>query len=123
MGRYYSGDIEGKFWFAVQSSMAADRFGAVAMEPNYVQYYFDEDNLPDIEAELEKIRNTLGENLEKLDSFFSSINGYNDDMLVKQGFKKDEIKSLLVDYADYKLGIQIKECIENTGQCAFDAEL
>ncbi len=29
MGRYYSGDIEGKFWFAVQSSYAADRFGVI----------------------------------------------------------------------------------------------
>jgi hypothetical protein len=28
MGRYYTGDIEGKFAFAVQSSDAADRFGS-----------------------------------------------------------------------------------------------
>ena len=27
MGRYYNGDIEGKFWFAVQSSNDADFFG------------------------------------------------------------------------------------------------
>ena len=27
MGRYYSGDIEGKFWFAIQSSDDADYFG------------------------------------------------------------------------------------------------
>ena len=27
MGRYYNGDIEGKFWFAVQSSDDADFFG------------------------------------------------------------------------------------------------
>ena len=27
MGRYYTGDIEGKFWFAVQSSDDADFFG------------------------------------------------------------------------------------------------
>ena len=27
MGRYYSGDIEGKFWFAVQDSDDADHFG------------------------------------------------------------------------------------------------
>jgi len=27
MGRYYDGDISGKFWFGVQSSDAADRFG------------------------------------------------------------------------------------------------
>ena len=27
MGRYTSGDLEFKFWFAVQPSDAADRFG------------------------------------------------------------------------------------------------
>ena len=27
MGRYYNGDINGKFWFAVQNSNCADRFG------------------------------------------------------------------------------------------------
>ena len=44
MGRYYSGDIEGKFWFTVQSSNAADRFGSIGYEPSYLEYYFDEDN-------------------------------------------------------------------------------
>jgi hypothetical protein len=45
MGRYYSGDIEGKFWFALQDSDAADRFGVEGDQPNYITYYFDEDNL------------------------------------------------------------------------------
>ena len=27
MGRYYSGDIEGKFWFGIQESNDADNFG------------------------------------------------------------------------------------------------
>ena len=38
MGRYYDGDINGKFMFAVQSSSAADRFGSEGhnnyLEPN-----------------------------------------------------------------------------------------
>jgi hypothetical protein len=29
MGRYYSGSIRGKFWFGLQSSSAADRFGVL----------------------------------------------------------------------------------------------
>ena len=33
MGRYYNGDIEGKFWFAVQSSDCADRFGSIGEQP------------------------------------------------------------------------------------------
>jgi hypothetical protein len=52
MGRYYSGDIEGKFWFAVQSSTAADRFGASHNEPSYVEYCYSEDDLEGVEAEL-----------------------------------------------------------------------
>jgi len=28
MGRYYTGDIVGKFWFAIQSSDDASHFGA-----------------------------------------------------------------------------------------------
>ena len=40
MGRYYSGDIEGKFWFAVQSSDDADFFVATGEHSNYFDYYF-----------------------------------------------------------------------------------
>ena len=41
MGRYYNGDIEGKFWFAVQSSDDADFFGQQG-EARFLNYYFDE---------------------------------------------------------------------------------
>ena len=41
MGRYYNGDIDGKFWFAVQSSNDADFFG-VEGTPRFLDYYFDE---------------------------------------------------------------------------------
>ena len=53
MGRYYYGDIEGKFWFAVQSSDAADRFGVIGEEPHYLEYDFTEDDLEEVEEELE----------------------------------------------------------------------
>jgi len=35
MGRYYSGDINGKFWFGIQSSTDAENFGAIN-EPYYI---------------------------------------------------------------------------------------
>ena len=35
MGRYYCGDIDGKFWFAVQSSNDADNFGVQGYYPNH----------------------------------------------------------------------------------------
>lgn len=119
MGRYYMGDIEGKFWFGLQSSDAADRFGVTGEEPNYITYYFDEDNLDDVEKEIKNIEESLGDKLQTIENFFKDNNGYNDDMLEKAGITKNELS----DYADLGLGKQIKDCIEKTGQCSFDAEL
>ena len=39
MGRYYGGDIEGKFWFGVQSSVDARHFGADPEESEKVYSY------------------------------------------------------------------------------------
>jgi hypothetical protein len=118
MGRYYMGDIEGKFWFALQSSDAADRFGVTGEEPGYIRYNFDEDNLEDVEKEIKKIEETLGDKLEIIDKFFKENNGYNDEMLEKEGFTKDDLR----EYADLSLGKQIRDCIKETGQCYFEAE-
>ena len=41
MGRYYEGDIDGKFWFAVQSSDDGEFFGAEEQESNWIDYYVD----------------------------------------------------------------------------------
>ena len=35
MGRYYSGNINGKFWFACQSSDAMEKYGAVLHDPMF----------------------------------------------------------------------------------------
>jgi hypothetical protein len=44
MGRYYHGDIEGKFWFAVQSSNDADFFGCEG-EARFLNVPHDNSNL------------------------------------------------------------------------------
>jgi len=50
MGRYYSGDIEGKFWFACQSSDDADNFGVTGTPPDdRLNYYFKEEDKPEVE--------------------------------------------------------------------------
>lgn len=130
MGRYYDGDISGKFWFAVQSSTAPSRFGGTEYEPSHINYYFDEEHLPLVKTELKNIEKTLGKDLKRLQHFFDNNNGYNDQMIIdwyKNHFneKLDEhcIKELLVDYADYKLGKRIQDCIEYTGQCNINCEL
>ena len=38
MGRYYQGDIEGKFWFGVQTSDDGEFFGAKESASNIIDY-------------------------------------------------------------------------------------
>ena len=128
MGRYYSGDIEGKFWFAVQSSNAASRFGGFEYEPEYINYSFEsEAHLENVEEELKRIEEMLGSKMKVLDSFFEKCNGYNEDMLVDE-YKKHDLDDSnvhldLVNYADYGLGKQILQCLLDNGFCDFQAEL
>jgi translation initiation factor 2 alpha subunit (eIF-2alpha) len=118
MGRYYSGDIDGKFWFALQSSDCADRFGVTGEQPNFLNYYFDEDNLEDVEDEIKNIEESLGEKFQTIVKFFEENIGYNDKMLVEAGITQDELK----DYADLELGKKIRDCIKENGICSFEAE-
>ena len=128
MGRYYSGDIEGKFWFAIQSSDAADRFGASGHQ-SYLDYYFETSHVPDIKDEIEDIKDDLGKDLKLIEKFFKDTSGYNDDMLI-EFFKKEgrpktlqQIKHILTEYADLTLGERILKCVEEHGECSFQAEL
>jgi hypothetical protein len=118
MGRYYSGDIEGKFWFAVQSSDAADRFGVIGTQPEELQYYFSEDDLEAVEEEIKNIEESLGEKKQILDKFFEENNGYTDKDIQKLSVSRDEF----IDYADLGLGIKIRDRIKEHGECNFTAE-
>jgi hypothetical protein len=118
MGRYYNGDIDGKFWFALQSSDCADRFGVIGEAPSRLDYFFDEDNLEDVEAEIKNIEESLGEQLQVIEKFFEEKNGYNDKMLEEAGITKKQLS----DYADLGLGKQIRDCIKENGSCGFEAE-
>ena len=120
MGRYYNGDIEGKFWFAVQSSTDADFFGVTGTEPNYLDYYFSTDNLDSIKEGITQCENALGNWRSKLDKFFKENNGYNEDMLEEQiGLKKDKAKDVLQWYARLDLGTKILKCVEKNEDCSF----
>ena len=118
MGRYYNGDIEGKFWFGLQSSTAADRFGVEHNEPNYVEYYYSEEDLEGVRREIKKIKQNLGDKLQNIEDFFGSV-GRTMDSLYKQGITDADLS----EYADLMLGIQIRDCIIENGECNFQAEL
>lgn len=120
MGRYFSGDIEGKFWFGIQASNAATRFSESAeCEQSHIDYYFEEDHLQEVQDELKVIEDSLGENLQKIEDFFSGKEAYRDEELRGIGITD----TMLGDYADYKLGKKIEKCIIEQGQCQFEAEL
>lgn len=124
MGRYYSGDIEGKFWFGIQSSNDASFFGGEEIEPNYLDYYFSKDDLPDIEKGVKKCQQELGENKEKLDNFFRDNPTYSFKQVAKAlNIKEGEVDNLLAWYARLELGEKILACVKKEGECSFEAEL
>ena len=124
MGRYYRGDIEGKFWFTVQSSDDADHFG-VEGQSSELNYYFDkDDNMEDVKKGIEECLKGLGDWKDKLDTFFKNNDGYNDKMLWDQiKLNKVNARKMLKLYARLRLGNEIKDCLEKEGTCSFSAEL
>jgi len=108
MGRYYTGDIEGKFVFGVQDSFAADRFGA---EPR-VLYQFDDSHIPELEKELAAIEESVS-----IDNLKEYHNGPDCDTF--NGLEEEDYS----DYADYILGTKILDCVKLNGECMFEAEM
>ena len=130
MGRYYHGDIEGKFWFAVQSSNDADFFG-VEGEPAYLNYYFNDQDKDKVHEGIVKLDKSLGRYKKLLDEFFESREGYNNEQLTKfldeknhpHCHSEEEVKVYLKLYARRYLGKKIYDCINENGECGFEAEL
>ena len=124
MGRYISGDIEAKLWFAVQPSDAADRFGVTGYQPETLEYWFREEDLESVEDEINSIIESLGKYKDLLDKFFNENNLYSTERLSDHlQIDEKETKKLLRDYADLELGIKIRDCIKENGECSFSAEI
>lgn len=120
MGRYYNGDIDGKFWFGLQSSDAASRFGGEQIEPNYISYCFDKDeHLQEVEEEISNIISNLGDKKIKLQEIYDGDQSFNKEKLALSNITEKDLE----DFADLLLGIQIRDCIIEKGYCNFDAEL
>ena len=141
MGRHYDGDIEGKFWFAVQSSDDGEYFGAIDItEENtdsdyhdgfvdYVIYFSDIDR---VKAGIDLCKRQLRGNYSILNEFFLSNNGYNDEMIIEhyqktRGIHINEgfLREQLTIFARLDFGTQILLYFnENPGEdCHFTAEM
>ena len=124
MGRDISGDVDHKLWFAVQPSDAADRFGVTGYQPETLEYWFREEDLESVEDEINSIIKSLGKYKDLLDKFFNENNAYSDKQLSDHlQVDEKEIEELLRDYADLELGIKIRDCIKENGECSFSAEM
>ena len=126
MGRYYNGDIEGKFWFAVQSSCDGAFFGMEEQEPSYIPYYSED--LTAAEDGIKECKKELRGYLTKLNKFFSGRGAYNNTTLAEAlnlEHEDDEYvrRHLLVWYARLNLGKKIVKCIKENGSCYYDAEI
>lgn len=125
MGRYYSGDIEGKFMFAVQSSTDASNFGGYEKTlDDCVEYVFTNVHKDEIDNGIEICLAQLGDYKQDIDQFFVENEYYNDEALADylEILDKKKVKELLVQYARLRLGLQIKDCVDKTGRCEFLTE-
>ena len=113
MGRFYNGDIEGKFWFAIQDSEAPNRFGG-SME---LSFSFNEDDIEDVKNELKTIEETTP--MDKINEFFKDRDSYSNEMLAEANITRDELEN----YADHELGSKILACLEENGECNFWGEM
>lgn len=119
MGRYYSGDIEGKFWFGVQSSYAPENIGGEAIRVTFS--FCDKE---EVDKHIDRLTNKLGENTNKLDKFFEEHHCYNDKELSEYlEVKEGEINGILSDYADLELARQVSKHLQENDTCQIDCEL
>ena len=123
MGRYYSGDIEGKFWFGVQSSDDADFFGVKGYQPEELNYNFEKDDMPKVVEGIAKCKKELGKYKKKIDAFFKKKDSWTDKILADD-LKITEKKAgdLMEWYARLELGEKILACLKKNGACYFNAE-
>ena len=143
MPRSYTGDIEGKFWFAIQSSEDATHFGGVHKylneegdvcdpedSPIEIYSHFNITHLHEIRNELDYCDQQLGELKPIIQNLLKSEFGfYDSDTFIQTHFGSlgyttfSSIKPKLKVYARMSLGEKILECVKTTGECNFNAEL
>mgnify|MGYP003147384547 FL=1 len=125
MGRYYYGDIEGKFMFAVQPSDAGCRFGAEEMEQSTIDYYLNRDQYDNLCTELKLIEDSGA--VKRVEHMWKELEkkgeiGYNDDDCEKYKVSKLDLS----EYADWILGKQMKDFFDKNPEelsLNYEAEL
>ena len=114
MGRYYYGDIEGKFMFAVQSSDAGERFGAyeTPQEPSSIDYAVSRASYDNLSEELKKIE--LSGAVARVEHMWEELEkegrmGYSQEDCVRFHVTPNDLS----EYADWKMGKQMKDYFDD----------
>ena len=123
MGRYYEGDIEGKFMLGVQPSEAPKFFGAEAkwfsdLAPaNYLHYLIRYEDYEKVKQALDSIDSQAVQRVVKM---FDENEGWNDETAEKYGVSKQD----LLLYSNKKLGDKIIKFFDDEERdCNIYAEL
>lgn len=140
MGRFYHGDISGKFWFTIQSSSDADWFG-VEGNPSY--RFFVCGCSVDIDKVSEKSNiycedcytlyeyhkaDRLKEEMDEIDERYLNYEDlyYEEDNIILYDFKSEHIETvenkvqeLETQYGKYILKYEITD---DEGECTYDVE-
>lgn len=155
MGRYYHTDngAEGKFMFGVQPSDDPAEMGMHEQDPQVINYYADEDDVPTITKKLDEQYDKLGvpkeQRIYSYDKYEEAIK-FEEDVLTDRVFihvKADDTEARKKygnitwcsskgnDYVDYekegmaiclarvRLALDILSDIKKTGYCSLEAEL
>ena len=126
MGRYYSGDIDGKMWFAIQNSNDWDYFGKEGNYPERLEYYYEKEDLPEIKEGIENCKKMLGKYKKEIDLFFNGNQNYTDKNIAKHlGIKEDKVRDILKWYARLEKGKQLYNFLKQkeNDYCQFEVEL
>ena len=127
MGRYYSGDINGKFMFGVQPSNAPERFGCRDDNATTIHYSIDKDDIDICKNELDNIKNNVKELFDiDIDEIHKKYYEEKDQFELSK-YMNDKAKKLkdtfYSEFADYLLGMKIYNCLLENGECVFDADI
>ena len=145
MGRYYYTDNgrEGKFMFAVQSSDDPEYLGMHEQERASIDYYADEDDVPDIRKKLDD-RIYYCKDYKEMDEYedkylhakvFVSVSHKDKDAMEKHKGEIGWASNKGNDYTDYeikgnalalariRLALNILSDIKDGGSCYLNAEL
>ena len=123
MGRYYDGDIEGKYMFGRQSSDDADFFGQSGT-PEFINYYFKKEDISTVRERLLECLKILGNAKPKIDKFFKKNDSFNNQMFEEEfGWDVEKTNNNLEWYARFELGKKIYKHLKDNDYCSFQAEL